>query len=359
MKFWLSWLGAALVAAVAMGQGQTAAVQPDPQLQQLLQRYPDADANHDGVLTAEEARAYRAKMLANKGDTRTGRPAAAAPAIPPTLTDVKYGPRERNVLDFWEVKSSNAVPVLIYFHGGGFVGGNKSLTGLQIQGLKMGIAAVSANYPYAGQSGITIREIMLDGARVVQFVRSKAAEWHIDPARVALTGGSAGGDMSVWIALHDDLADPRSDDPVKRQSSRVSCVVGNGAQTSNDPTLLATTIGGRHEMYSSIPKMYNIVSSDELDRPDVKAMRLEYSAMNHASKDDPPLYLTYDKAPPEGLYPETVPVGEIIHTAKFGLILKGKLDPLGVTCIVTYPGRPAPQTPIEFLVENLRMPKRR
>ena len=44
---------------------------------------------------------------------------------PPTLENVAYGPYERNVLDFWRAESDAPAPVLIFIHGGGFVGGNK------------------------------------------------------------------------------------------------------------------------------------------------------------------------------------------------------------------------------------------
>lgn len=46
---------------------------------------------------------------------------------PPTFENVKYGPHERNVLDFWQAKSEQPTPVLVSIHGGGFVQGNKSV----------------------------------------------------------------------------------------------------------------------------------------------------------------------------------------------------------------------------------------
>ena len=38
----------------------------------------------------------------------------------PDLADVKYGPHERNVLDFWKAKSEQPAPLIVYIHGGGF-----------------------------------------------------------------------------------------------------------------------------------------------------------------------------------------------------------------------------------------------
>ncbi len=48
-------------------------------------------------------------------------------------------------------------------------------------------------------------------------------------------GGSAGACTSLWLAFHDDLADPKSDDPVARESTRLTCAAVTGAQTSLDP----------------------------------------------------------------------------------------------------------------------------
>ena len=74
-----------------------------------------------------------------------------------------------------------------------------------------------------------------DAARALQTIRSKAKEWNIDRQRVGSTGGSAGACTSLWLALHNDLADPKSSDPVARESSRLACAAVNGAQTSLDP----------------------------------------------------------------------------------------------------------------------------
>jgi hypothetical protein len=49
-----------------------------------------------------------------------------------------------------------------------------------------------------------------------------ARQYNLDPKRVAAAGGSAGAVNALWIAFHDEMADPKSDDPVKRQSTRLS-----------------------------------------------------------------------------------------------------------------------------------------
>ncbi len=52
------------------------------------------------------------------------------------------------------------------------------------------------------------------------------------PVVVCIHGG---GCSSLWLALHDDMADPSSSDPVARQSTWLSCAAVNGAQVSLDP----------------------------------------------------------------------------------------------------------------------------
>src|ERR1700726_736538 len=47
--------------------------------------------------------------------------------------------------------------------------------------------------------------------------------------------GRPGGCSSLWLAFHDDMADPKSDDPIARESTRLYCAAVNGAQTSLDP----------------------------------------------------------------------------------------------------------------------------
>src|SRR5688572_27854791 len=95
---------------------------------------------------------------------------------------------------------------------------------------------------------------MHDGAQAVPFIRSKAKEWNLDATKVACNGGSAGAGISLWLPFHDDLADPKSDDAVARQSTRLSCAAVQGAQTSYDPRWIKEKIGGpAHEQPALMP----------------------------------------------------------------------------------------------------------
>ena len=182
------------------------------------------------------------------------------PLPPPTMANVHYGPDERQVLDFWKAPSSKPTPVAFYIHGGGWLGSDKSAVKSELtygidRYLAEGISVVSINYRYIKQTILKDKSVakpvitpekvatedppviipLHDAARALQFVRSKAAEWNIDKARIGLSGGSAGGCTSLWLAFHKDLADPASADPVARESTRPWCVALSEPQTSLDP----------------------------------------------------------------------------------------------------------------------------
>ena len=167
-------------------------------------------------------------------------------ALKPTQADIKYGPAERNVLDFYQAKSEQPTPLVIYIHGGGFVGGNKNVAPAQVKLFNdAGISLAAIHYRFVDGKDVIFPAPQHDGARAVQFLRSKAKDWNIDPKRVACFGGSAGAGISMWIGFHEDLADPSSDDPIQRESTRIQAIGTFGGPSTYDPIKIKELIGGR------------------------------------------------------------------------------------------------------------------
>jgi acetyl esterase/lipase len=77
---------------------------------------------------------------------------------------------------------------------------------------------------HGSQPKFTIPEILEDMDRAVRFVRSHAEEYGIDPERIGITGGSAGGHLSLMQGTAGDAGDPEAKDPIDRASSRVQAV---------------------------------------------------------------------------------------------------------------------------------------
>lgn len=98
-------------------------------------------------------------------------------------------------------KGKGPFPVVIFIHGGGFVGGDKSnFTHQSFAVAQKGIVGVSIEYRLRGHGG-TYAHFIEDAMDAVDFVRKHAREYNIDFSRLALSGGSAGGYLSSYAAM--------------------------------------------------------------------------------------------------------------------------------------------------------------
>jgi acetyl esterase len=277
----------------------------------------------------------------------------------PTHTNVRYGPHERNVLDFWQAQSAQPAPLLVSIHGGGFLEGNKSVPReLLRQCLDAGISVAAISYRYSSQA--IAPAPFLDSARAVQFLRSKANAWHIDPQRVAATGSSAGAGMSLWLGFHDDLASPQSNDPVARESTRLKCLAVFDGQCSYDPRFIRDLYPGK-DVYKAMPlsRLFG-VDLNRLDALPKEKYRLfeSVSPINFLTRDDPPVLLSYAIALDAPI--DSTKIG--MHHPRFGLRLKGRMDELGIACELDAGGKRwgggKPTRPIEFLKQHLGLEHR-
>ncbi len=256
----------------------------------------------------------------------------------PDVVNLRYGPHDRNVLDVWKARpklgQTQPVPLVVFFHGGGFRGGDKASipASLVLNCLGAGISVASANYRLTQTAPFPAP--MLDGARAIQFVRSKAADLGIDPDRIAASGSSAGAGIALWVGFHDDVADPESKDPIARESSRVTCVATDGAQTSYDPRFIKALIGGRAHEHSALRSFFGITSDTDLESPRAHRLYVDASPLNHVTPGDPPVLLFYAEA--DGPLAVDAKPGQGIHHPLFGRALKAKLDPIGIECILRH-----------------------
>lgn len=250
----------------------------------------------------------------------------------PTHANVAYGEHERNVLDFYQADSDQPTPLIVYIHGGGFVGGDKRSVsaGMLRSARAAGISLAALHYRFVNGTDIVFPTPQLDCARALQFLRSRAEQWNIDPERVVCYGGSAGAGISMWLGFHDDLADPNSEDPIARQSTRIVAIGTMGGQGTYNPIEIKELVGGRAWEHPSIFKVYGVKSAEEALMPTDEQKRLyaEASAITHLTQDDPPLYMIYSE--PDIVPPADSPPGKFIHHPNFGKQLKQAMDKLGI-----------------------------
>ena len=261
--------------------------------------------------------------------------------------NVSYGPHRMQRIYFWRAKSDKPTPLLFYIHGGGWSGGDRSVVRSMLKpALEAGISVVSVEYRTIKDStadGLVppVKGPMFDCARALQFTRSKAKEWNLDKTKVALAGGSAGACTSLWLAFHDDLADPKSDDPIARESTRVTCAAVGGAQTTLDPKQMRewtpNSKYGAHAFGIVWDAKQKLSSFDMFyaERERILPWIKEYSPYELVSRDDPPVALFYSTPPNLGK-DEKDPT----HTANFGVKLKEHCDEIKAPCELVYPGAP-------------------
>lgn len=128
---------------------------------------------------------------------------AAQPTDGVTVTkDVRYGPDERNVLDFYEPaqRPGGALPILIFFHGGAFQFGDKSRrANIGYFFARHGVVALVPSYRLAPAHQWPAGAE--DVAATVRWAKANAASHGADPKRIFLMGESAGGAHVAAAAL--------------------------------------------------------------------------------------------------------------------------------------------------------------
>ncbi|MEL0274729.1 MAG: alpha/beta hydrolase fold domain-containing protein [Flavobacteriaceae bacterium] len=126
--------------------------------------------------------------------------------------DVNYGDGERQQLDLLFPDNKSPKGVVLFFHGGGFTGGDKAqafdellLETMQAV-LNENIAIVSANYTLLttpGSQGVI--SALEDGTLVIDFIQDRLADLNIPANKIVLAGTSAGAGIAQWNGFKNDI----------------------------------------------------------------------------------------------------------------------------------------------------------
>ncbi|MEQ8278238.1 MAG: hypothetical protein RMA76_42055 [Deltaproteobacteria bacterium] len=231
--------------------------------------------------------------------------------------DVPYGPFPRNALDFWQADTSTPAPVIVFIHGGGFQGGSRDqvhANGILVPSLlSQGISFAAISYRWAYRdpdaalmapipndigtehdvNGTRLDYILRDCARAIQYIRYRAAEWNVDPDRIAAYGGSAGAGCATWTAAVEDLAVPDHADPVLRESTSLWAFGHTNGQVSYDflrwaPLLMMDEAFVRDQVGTEIVRLTQTSIADMENTPEGQALRRVLDYYEWLDGDDPP-----------------------------------------------------------------------
>ena len=104
------------------------------------------------------------------------------------------------------------LPILIYFHGGGYVVGSSEESENELTRLATEVPALVAAVDYSLAPENPLPEPIDDGVAALDFIKDQAVDWGGDPARIGVCGCSAGGGVAAAVAR---LAAARTDEPLR------------------------------------------------------------------------------------------------------------------------------------------------
>jgi acetyl esterase/lipase len=147
------------------------------------------------------------------------------------LSDVPFlGEARKEKLDLYFPGGSARAdrPAVVFIHGGGFTGGDKAeyrSASVSADLARAGYVVVSCNYVLGPKSkeGVWPRNLA-DCREAVRWVRGHARELGVDPGKIAVAGGSAGGYLALMVGLSDDRTGPGGD-PQAKVPAKVSAVI--------------------------------------------------------------------------------------------------------------------------------------
>ena len=121
------------------------------------------------------------------------------------------------IVDIYVPATKGPHPLVLYIHGGGWMGGHTRHSGALADFPKV-LAALAAegftvaSLEYRLSSEATFPAQLQDSKAALRFLKSRAAQYRIDPARVGVWGGSAGGHLAALTALtcRDSALDPKA-----------------------------------------------------------------------------------------------------------------------------------------------------
>ncbi|MGB9625412.1 MAG: alpha/beta fold hydrolase [Phycisphaerae bacterium] len=221
--------------------------------------------------------------------------------------DVIYGRKYGTALTmdvFMPKTGANGAAVIYVISGGWFSAHEMINPGLFEPFLSRGYTVFAV--VHGSQPKFTIPEVLEDMHRAVRFIRYNAERFRIDPDRISIAGGSAGGHLSLMIGMAGRPGPAKAKDPVDRASSRVQAVACffpptdflNYGEPGRDVfRALAEELGPFRAPFDFVrldPDTKQLVPvRDEAKRLEIAR---QISPITHVTRDDPPTLIIHGDA---------------------------------------------------------------
>ncbi|HEU4965027.1 MAG TPA: alpha/beta hydrolase [Bacilli bacterium] len=203
------------------------------------------------------------------------------------ILDVQFGEAEGHplLLDIVRPTSPPAepMPVIVYIHGGGWMGGDKSLIGGQHNATlaRYGFFTVSINHRLTGVAPFPAQ--IHDVKAAIRWLRANADTYGIDPNKIGVWGHSSGGHLAALLATSGDVPELEGNSGSPGYSSRVQAAV-----TSAGPVDVLT-MGGWHDLPNS-PEARFVNAEYVKDNPELAKMT---NPITYINGDEPPVLIIH------------------------------------------------------------------
>jgi acetyl esterase/lipase len=142
------------------------------------------------------------------------------------LKDLEYGKASGRAmrLDLYlPEKGDKPLPLIIWIHGGAWMGGSKDGPSPALRFTAKGWAVAQVGYRLSQEAKFPAQ--IQDCKAAVRWLRANAAQYHLDPNKFAAWGSSAGGHLVALLGTSGGVAELEGDDNDLKESSRVQAVV--------------------------------------------------------------------------------------------------------------------------------------
>jgi acetyl esterase/lipase len=219
--------------------------------------------------------------------------------------DVVYGRKYGTALtmDVLTPKEGANGAAVVWVISGGWFSAHEAINPAPVEELlKRGYTVFAV--VHGSQPRYTIPEIVTDMNRAVRFIRYHAADYQIDPDRIGITGGSAGGHLSLMQGTAGDKGNPDAKDPIDKTSSRIQAVACFFPPTD----FLNYGKPGENALGRGILQGFKPPFDFHEQDPNTKVFRpitdearileigRQISPANHVSADDPPTLIIHGDA---------------------------------------------------------------
>lgn len=222
---------------------------------------------------------------------------------PVIATNISYlGAGRTEMLDLYRPKAGGDASLfgaVVWIHGGGWVGGDKAAAREKEIGSVLsqaGYVCASINYRMGPGAWPTN---LFDCKNAVRFLRAHAKEYNIDPARIAVMGGSAGGHLALMVGLTANEPDLEPKAPYPGVSDSVSAI-GNFYGITDLATRQKIGRGGEP---LGIPNLAN-ANVFTATLPAGAELWKDVSPVNHITDNSPPIFIAHGLADTTVDYPQ-------------------------------------------------------